>query len=304
LIDTPGFDHSSMTEAELLTLLSDFLKQTYQDGRTLHGILYLHRISDGRVGGTARNNLHLFRRLCGDESLQNVHFVTNFWADVRHETGEARELELGTEKFFKPALDHGARIVRHDNTKESAHDILRQLLTATPRPLLMQTEMVDEEKEMPETTVGKHLQENLEKMRDRAEERYEDLKRKIEALASDLKHRKERVARRWQRTSTRAQLARIEKELEQLGNRLANEQQAHGEKITRLLRETEAREERLVAQFQAFVQDTFKQPATVMQVFQEQNNPRARPKEDHASQKTVKKGLWTKLRALLWIGSK
>src|SRR5688572_18581441 len=97
----------------------------YKDGTKLAGIIYIHRISDFRMGGIATRNFKMFRRLCGDSTLKNVIIVTNMWGQVPKEVGEARETELATQDlFFKPVLDSGALMLRHHNTIDSAHDIL------------------------------------------------------------------------------------------------------------------------------------------------------------------------------------
>ena len=54
----------------------------------------MHRISDFRVGGIAKRNFNMFRKLCGDETLRNVVIVTNMWGEVSPAQGAAREREL------------------------------------------------------------------------------------------------------------------------------------------------------------------------------------------------------------------
>ncbi|KAI0071419.1 hypothetical protein K474DRAFT_1669017 [Panus rudis PR-1116 ss-1] len=162
LIDTPGFDDTNKTEAEILALISQFLATTYTNGRKLNGVVYLHRISDYRMGGIARRNFRLFRQLCGDDSLQNVIIVTNMWGDVKPEVGEAREAELArSDSFFRAALDKGAQLMRHENTKRSAYRILGAVMGFTPRALRIQEELVDEELLLAETDVGAGLQAEL-----------------------------------------------------------------------------------------------------------------------------------------------
>jgi len=55
----------------------------------------------------------MFRKLCGDSTLQNVVIVTNMWGEVDPQVGGACEAELMREDiFFKPILDKGAQIAR------------------------------------------------------------------------------------------------------------------------------------------------------------------------------------------------
>jgi hypothetical protein len=81
----------------------------------------MHRISDVRMGGISTRNFKMFRQLCGESTLRNVVIVTNMWGEVGREVGEAREAELGSDdRFFKPVLDKGAHMLRHNNDKTSA----------------------------------------------------------------------------------------------------------------------------------------------------------------------------------------
>ena len=95
----------------------------------------------------------MFRELCGELALKNVVLVTNMWGNVSHEIGEVRENEL-SRQFFKPALEKGAKIVRHHNTAESAHDIVRRIMVNNPVVLRIQRELADEQKDIAETAAG------------------------------------------------------------------------------------------------------------------------------------------------------
>jgi hypothetical protein len=105
----------------------------YRQGTTLAGILHFHRISGRRMGGISRKNFSMFRKLCGEKALQNLVVITNMWAEVDPQVGDAREAELaGSEISFKLVLDKGARMTRHDNTIFSAENIIRPLLPRGP----------------------------------------------------------------------------------------------------------------------------------------------------------------------------
>ena len=132
----------------------------YKKGVKLSGVIYIHRISDFRMGGSSSRNFKLFRNLCGDDALKNSVVVTNMRGDVDLKKGEKREAEL-RDKFFKPAIDKGAQLLRHDNTAKTAHDILRYLIHNRPLPLRIQIELVDEKKRLLETVAGEELNREL-----------------------------------------------------------------------------------------------------------------------------------------------
>lgn len=66
LIDTPGFDDTHKSDADILQKLSVWLAASYSARTKLTGIIYLHRVSDNRMQGTALMNLGMFKKLCGD----------------------------------------------------------------------------------------------------------------------------------------------------------------------------------------------------------------------------------------------
>ena len=107
------------------------------------------------MGRVALRNIELLREFCGDGFLKNVAIVTTRWDEVPPGIGEARERELceGV-SFFKPILDGGARMFRHDKLQVSAHSILFHLLGGKPVPLLVQTELVEDCKHIADTSAG------------------------------------------------------------------------------------------------------------------------------------------------------
>ncbi|KAI6132390.1 P-loop containing nucleoside triphosphate hydrolase protein, partial [Pisolithus croceorrhizus] len=158
LIDTPGFDDTNRKERDILTHISAYLANTYEQGVKLTGIIYMHRISDTRMTGTSRRNFRLFRELCGKDAFKNILIVTNMGKDDELEACNERERELATDdKYYKPMLDGGARMVRHNGTPDSAKAIISQLINKGEVTLVGQREIVDEHKEFSGTTVGKEL---------------------------------------------------------------------------------------------------------------------------------------------------
>jgi hypothetical protein len=63
--------------------------------------------------------------------------------------------------FFKPVLDKGAQMARHENTVPSAERIIRLILKNNPLPLQIQMELVKEGKDISETSAGEELTREL-----------------------------------------------------------------------------------------------------------------------------------------------
>jgi hypothetical protein len=136
------------------------------NNKKLSGVVYMHRISDNRMGGAARRNFNMFQRLCGSDAFKNVVIATSRWDEVDPAIGNAREEELKSNaQFFKPVVDAGAKMMRLERTRKSAQAIIRAFLQNVPTPLLIQSELEDENKDISETAAGLELhREVTEKM--------------------------------------------------------------------------------------------------------------------------------------------
>lgn len=164
----------------------------YEGKFLLSGIIYLHKITDTRVGGVAKRNFSVFRRLCGDSTLKNAIIVTNMWTPNADEYIAAlereREQELATnEKFFKKALENGARMARHHNSIESAHNIIRQFLVNKPQALQIQRELVDDKKTLVETGAGVLLRDHFQETSSAWRKEMDELRSRERSEIAELK---------------------------------------------------------------------------------------------------------------------
>ena len=242
-----------------------YLPSRYERGDTLAGVLYFHRISDFRMGGISTRNFNMFRKLCGDNTLQNVVIVTNMWGEVDPQVGEAREAELVREDiFFKPVLEKGAQMARHKNTTPSAENIIRLVLDNHPLPLRIQTELVTEHKDISETSAGEELSQEInalivkhqeevrvlreemeQAMRDKDEETKRELGIEIEKMQREVekfKNDSERLTSDYKEEKARTELRFAQ--MEEEGKRAAEEAAA------RVRAEGKEEAERLAAQYQ------------------------------------------------------
>ena len=128
----------------------------------MNGILYFHRISDVRVGGTSKRNFTMFKKLCGEDVFSNVAIVTTRWDQENEGVANKRLEELKSKpQLFKTVIDGGAEIFKHDHrSEESGHKIIRHLINKTPNALLIQREMA-EGKQVLETSAGQELQREI-----------------------------------------------------------------------------------------------------------------------------------------------
>jgi len=157
-VDTPGFDDTHISDTDILKMVANWLKSTYEKEILLSGLLYFHRISDNRMAGTPLKNLRMFEELCGKNAFHNVILTTTMWDEVDEETGRDREEEL-TSRYWRSMLDRKSTTNRFMGTRESALQLIEPLIDAANEKssLLLQQEMVDLRNKLPETSAGARL---------------------------------------------------------------------------------------------------------------------------------------------------
>lgn len=162
LIDTPGFDDTYRRDIDVLKDVSFWLSKAYAEDIKLTGIIYLHRISDTRMGGVALKDLSMFKKLCGESSFASVALVTTFWEDVIPRVGERRETELrNTDEFYGTMLRQVSVMLRHENSENSARSVIAYLVgRGTTTVLHIQRELGDG-KQLDETAAGAALEKDM-----------------------------------------------------------------------------------------------------------------------------------------------
>jgi hypothetical protein len=194
LVDTPGFDDSlDRTDADILMEIANWLTTTwvapfrslpsfeqtilssYKNQIQLTGLLYIHRISDNRLGGMPLRNLQMFQQLVGEQALDCVILTTTHWDMVDKNVALEREAELRT-AYWRPMIAAGSRMARFDRTRTCAWEIL-SMLPSQRRTLKLQVELVDHHLTLEQTSAGKALLSRLQQLIDK----FLDMIRKVEA---------------------------------------------------------------------------------------------------------------------------
>ena len=105
--------------------------------------------------GTARKNLDMFRKLCGDEALRNVVIGTTKWDEVKLEVGQRREQECRS-TCWKEMLQLGSVIMRVHADSASAWEIVNHILENNRVEFVrIQEELLELQKVIPETDAGR-----------------------------------------------------------------------------------------------------------------------------------------------------
>lgn len=178
LIDTPGFDDTNRSDTQVLREIATWLTVSYSANIRLSGIIYLHRISDARMSGSAKKNLFMFRKLCGPHALKNVILATTMWNSVSERQGAARERELrSTSDFWGWMVEQGSQIRRHDGSTASAMSLIRDLVKNNEKVTLsLQHQMVTEKKGLDDTDAGQEVRREIIKERERMEKNLADIR--------------------------------------------------------------------------------------------------------------------------------
>ncbi|KAK7739030.1 hypothetical protein SLS53_005928 [Cytospora paraplurivora] len=172
-IDTPGFDDTARTDAEILAEITTILTLQHETGILLKGIIYIHRISDIRFGRSAVKTLEIFQKLCGKDALKNVLLVTSRWQDIDQQTGVERERQL-REKFWSFMLRSGSNMSRFHGDRDSAVGLVSQLLAKESIVLEIQRE-ISSGRTLDQTAAGSYVSDDIEKLKAQHEEEIQSL---------------------------------------------------------------------------------------------------------------------------------
>ena len=118
------------------------------------------------MSGSTYKNLQIFGLLCGNVPLHRARLVTTWWDAAKdYSVAEGRERELMRD-FWQPLISEGASTSRFNNTRASALQIVDELVGATGGKdgLLLQEELVEQQKRLNETEAGKVLYSRLQKL--------------------------------------------------------------------------------------------------------------------------------------------
>lgn len=182
LVDTPGFDDTNRKDADILKDIAGWLSHTYKKDLKLSGIIYLHRITDTRMMGSARRNLLMFMQLCGSDCYPHVVLVTTMWSQVVKEVGEARERELiQTPEFWGHMNRKGSAVRRHKGDQASALAIIDVLIKNRKRlTLQIQREIVDDGRTLNDTEAGKQLDQDIQRERKKHEKEMREMEKRMQ----------------------------------------------------------------------------------------------------------------------------
>ena len=175
----------------------------------------------------------MFKQLCGDGSLRNVCIATTNWGRVTKEEGDTREQELrASPNLFKPLINEGAQLARHDKGITSARSIVDFLIQKNPTKLQIQIEL-DAGMTLEDTSTGAGLREEILALKAKHEAELLALKEELEEAARE-KHAELLAELEKERQITEAQMKKTEEDLENLKMQARSDKEKYEEEIRRL----------------------------------------------------------------------
>jgi hypothetical protein len=253
LVDTPGFDDTSRSDAEILKEITFFLVTLHDRNFSLAGLVYMHRISDPRMSGSAAKNLRLFKSLVGEQSYEHVALVSTMWSDSCDESNVQRQRhdELQT-TFWADLIQGGCSVREHRGDEPSALGIIQDLVATgssarRPMPLAIQLELGVEGKTLGDTTVGRLLLQEIMGDKERSARELAELQLSLEQAEESKDHAAAAVIRGEQEAAS-ARTAARNRDLEGLDiqfNQIADQQRRrYRQMVANLLQDEESSDER------------------------------------------------------------
>lgn len=234
----------------MLREIAGWLTDSYSNKVLLHGIIYLHRITDVRMQGSAKKNLLMFKKLCGDDALRKVILTTTMWDKVPpHEAVDREQQLVDTPEFWGYMVSKGSTVHRHNNTIESAIRILEELIHSNSTVTLdLQNQMVNQNQTLGETAAGKELgseiirerqkwaaelKETQEQIKEAIRLRDKESEQALQELKDDYTTRIERIERDNKRLHVDTERLRNER-IEKLEEALEKQGKTHTDELKKL----------------------------------------------------------------------
>ncbi|KAI8672096.1 hypothetical protein LRP88_03393 [Fusarium phalaenopsidis] len=234
VVDTPGFDDTHRSSAEVLSEITEYLATQHAMGIPTKGVLYLHRILDNRMSGSAMTSLGLFQDIVGDSALKNVILVTTMWNKLRAEDiaeADRREQEL-LDDFWRPMIDNGSFATQFRGTSDKAAALVYHLAEKQSVVLKVQEEAYEQEKAVVDTSAGANLNHSLQEDEEKYKKRLRELERRLRRQVELGDKERQRIVRR-EIAAVEAVLKRLSMSLDHLADR-----QGSRARIRRWYRET------------------------------------------------------------------
>ncbi|KAG8859234.1 hypothetical protein FRB91_008601 [Serendipita sp. 411] len=181
-VDTPGFRDTSKSDIDILVSISEFVKKVHALKSKVALIIYLHRITDNRVGSSASKNITILAGLCDNIELPSIVLVTTMWGLVDAGRGAQREEELREIVWRELIREQQCGFERFDNSMDSVHRII--LSSNRSRRTSRNNRAAD---------ANQKLMEDLTKKREEARRKLKEISQQKKALELEVESLEKRI---------------------------------------------------------------------------------------------------------------
>jgi hypothetical protein len=267
LVDTPGFDDSRGSDQNIMKKILSWLDRSYRQGTRLNGLLYLHRITNPRMSGTALSNLRMFRSLCGPNNFRNVVLATTFWSEIDSTLGNAREQALRTkDDYWAQMLAKDAKMIRLEDSKASNIKVLLDIAANNGKVVVEAQKEMLAGKSMAETAAARQVCEDIERLK---AEKAIELAAERRRLQAQIDRRAREARQEIKRERERAEREREERNRIALAMETARRHQREREAEERRAAERKREETERAEQERRLEELAFQRVAQIFKEYQE-----------------------------------
>ena len=187
----------------------------------LTGVILLQPVTGNRVQGSEKRRTRLFEKICGPNAFGHVIIATTMWSELRDELeGQSRvQQRKNAPDFWGQMINHGAQVVKHDNTASCAISIIRSLISRSTVTLQMQGELENSNGRLSATSAGQQLHSDLS-----------DTSRKVLAQLEEVQAQLQSANQ--ENVSLREKLYELQEKLEDL---TSQQQKLQNDRVSRFL---------------------------------------------------------------------
>ncbi|KAL5357064.1 P-loop containing nucleoside triphosphate hydrolase protein [Aspergillus floccosus] len=197
LLDTPGFDDTYDTDADILERIAEYMHASYQSGTLLSGLILLQPINTIRLTNSERTRTRLFKKILGENAYHRVVIGTTMWESLADSGAgnRRRDERMVRDDAWGDMRSRGAKVMDHYNTRESALRILRHILRSSATIRLQMQEELSQNPNVFETSAGRQLDEDLENEITRLKTELAKLRNEKDVTDEELSQLQEQVAK-------------------------------------------------------------------------------------------------------------
>ncbi|OJD32666.1 p-loop containing nucleoside triphosphate hydrolase protein [Diplodia corticola] len=221
IVDTPGFDDTVRSDAEVLHEITRFLSTQHQLGIRLKGIIYLQSINEVRMRGSSVRYFEMFQQICGEQAFSNVILLTTMWDRVPESEGRKRQQQL-REEFWNTLEDRGSTIAPFDGSAPMAEGFIMQLLAKEDVVLQVQNELDDSRCLLGQTSAGRLVLPNVKHQLEITARELDELDKEI-SIANSAGRQEERIRYEEKKRDTLKKMKREKRDLEELKTNVHSE---------------------------------------------------------------------------------